>query len=127
MDFNRTAMAIDADGSIVLVAGALNGRLKLRRYDRFGAKVCEPVVFGAAETHYDPEHAIVDSRGRVLVSGLLRPRLAPAARGDAFVLRTNANGVMDPVVGNRSIVFSASARDDSRACTLAEVAQMKPR
>ncbi len=108
----RSAFAIDADGSIVVVVGNIDGRLRIGRYDRFGTQIGGTSLVGNAGTFYAADHALVDASGRIVVSGNQRPVGTPESSADAFVLRTDASGQLDPVFGIRSIVFSANSRDD---------------
>jgi uncharacterized delta-60 repeat protein len=108
----RSAFAIDADGSIVVIIGNSDGRLRIGRYDRFGTQVGGTTLVGNAGTFYAADHALVDANGRIVVSGNQRPVGQPQSSANAFVLRTDASGLLDPVFGIRDITFSANSRDD---------------
>lgn len=108
----RSALAVDADGGVVVVAGNSDGRLRIGRYDRFGTQIGGTVLVGNAGIFYAADDALVDASGRIVVSGNQRPVGESESSANAFVLRTDASGQVDPVFGIRSIVFSPTSRDD---------------
>jgi hypothetical protein len=112
IDTFRSALAIDADGSVVVVLGNADGRLRIGRYDRFGTAIGGTALVGSAGTFYAADHAIVDASGRIVVSGNQRLQGQTESSANAFVLRTDAAGQLDPAFGIRVVEFSATSRDD---------------
>jgi hypothetical protein len=106
-----TAFAIAPDGSYFVV-GIGGDELRIWRHAIDGSLLAGPFPVAVEGRVLRADSALVDAQGRLLVAGRIKPTGADDALTDAFVLRLQSDGGLDPAFGLRELSFEPARRDD---------------
>lgn len=106
-----TAFAIAPDGSYFVVGIGGSG-LRVWRHGIDGGLLAGPFPVAVEGRELRADSALIDAQGRLLVSGRIKPTGADDALTDAFVLRLQSDGGLDPEFGLRELSFEPAGRDD---------------